>query len=144
MIENLNTEFVEKYENITKLAILVWAVLGVILNIIIWANRKYASWIYPFETMYLVINSFTPINYGSSKYTVFLSIFFNQYIGYSINLGHNIVIGSLAYLFILLGPMTILYTDEHLTIGAVGQKLIMAFFLFMLLAIFAMLVTYIV
>ena len=66
-IENLNTEFSEKNEQIIKIAIMVAVVMGFLLNILVWFRNKYASWLLNFEILYLILVSFAPINYGSLR-----------------------------------------------------------------------------
>ena len=63
-IEQLNHEFVENSESAMTIVMIVIITLGVLLNILAWRRRRFASYIFYLEIVFLIVQSLQPVNMG--------------------------------------------------------------------------------
>lgn len=63
-IENLNLDLINMTETYIKTAILVLTAIGVLLDILVWASRKYAKYYMYYEICFLLLLAWVPFDYG--------------------------------------------------------------------------------
>ena len=65
--DRINQEFVSATETYVKIAIYALIVLGVLLDIVVWKQRRFASWLLYYECVSFIVQGFVPFDYGNFR-----------------------------------------------------------------------------
>ena len=126
-----------------KICIWVSFVVAIVLDIIIWKYRKYASYIIYYELILSCLQAFLPLNYGDMSNLTYLFATVWVQIVYSCDMSRNSIATTLTLTFIQFCPHPIIHNEKINLVFVIG-KLLNSLFLFQMCSIFSMLVTYIV
>ena len=141
-IPDLNVDLANDSETGVKYTVIALICIGILLDLVIWKNRKYASLLVYFELCNMCLHAMLPMKFGEVGNLLFLLSFMMTFIFYSCDMGPNIIATTVVFSFFQLCPMAIMYNEEY-TIAFVIGKLLNSFFCFGICTIIGMVVTYI-
>ena len=125
-----------------KTVIIVLIPIGVLLDILVWRRRHFAIWIYYYELLSLLNQHFVPFDYGDFANLMLLMAMLMSFILHSCDLSRNIISCTIVSLVMMFGPNPIIY-KEIWSFGMIIGKILNAFFIFTLLTVLSMVVTYV-
>ena len=140
--EELNRDFVEKSEPVIKMILIALIPIGVLLDIIIWRRRQFANWLLYYELVSILLQGFVPFNFGDFQLIMLLMLMIQTFITVACDLSPNVICCTIVCLIMMFGQFPIMY-NEIWSISMVVGKILNALFLFIILTILSMLVTYI-
>ena len=108
-LDTIDLAFVERVMGPTIIAIYCYVAAGVLLDLLVWRRRKYASWIIYYECVVTIISAFVPFDYGSYQGIILLMVLTQTFIEFATATGPNILALALTCLVIDLGIVPKVY-----------------------------------
>lgn len=119
------------------------AVLGILINILIWKYRSYANLIIYFETLDALIGGLMPLNYGVTNTGYYFLKMVYENVLYAVDIGPSIIVTTIAITIILLIEEPVVY-DIEINMSFVIAKLSICILTFVVCTLLGMVVVYIV
>ena len=117
-------------------------VLGTVLDVIVWKQRRYANLLIYYELISLICHGFLPLNYGNVTAQFLLFAYLWIYLLTACDMGPNIIASTLSLTCLQLCPQPIIY-NESFTIGLVTAKILNSAVFFVVATVLSMTITYI-
>ena len=140
--ETINQEFIEESEDVIKFLIIVFIVLGLLLDVVCWRYRHLSSSIFYFELISLTVQSFIPWDFGDFRAAITLITIGGTWIMYANGSRGNIVASVFCTLFQTLFCHQMILKEEF-AFGIVSGAILNAITIFIIGTILAMCITYI-
>ena len=117
--------------------------IGVLLDILVWRYRHYASLLYIYEMLSLIVYSFIPLDVGDFASIILLGIVSLTFITMSRMNRSDIFVSVLTMIVIEFLVYPSLFREEMLTTGAIVPKVLNVLYIVVVLTVLSMGITYI-
>ena len=141
--EKFDVEFVANTEKFVKATIITLIPIGILLDILVWRYRRYASLLYIYEMLSLIVHSFVPFDGGDFASVILLGIISFAFLTLSRMNRSDILISVLTMIVIEFLVYPRVLQEEKFTAGGIVNIVLNILYLVAMLTVLSMIVTYI-